>query len=686
MTDQENPVNSQENLDEANQQPVDANVADEAAQTPAAAQVPEEEQQTEDYSAANIRVLEGLEAVRKRPGMYIGGTGITGLHHLVWEVVDNSIDEALAGHATTVIVNMHEDGSISVMDDGRGIPTDIHEQTGKSALEVILTVLHSGGKFDKKSYKYSGGLHGVGISVVSALSEWLEATVWRDGKIFTQSFKRGAVASAMSVTEGATRTGTRIRFKPDAEIFESVEFEYDILAKRLRELAFLNRGVKIILRQKATKRCNSFEYVGGIQSFVEFLSESKTTLFKDVIAFTKEKDGIEVDVAMSYNDGYNEQFFAFVNNINTVDGGTHVLGFRSALTKVFNKYIKENPDLLGKELKNKKDEFKLVTEDTREGLIGVLSIRVPEPQFEGQTKGKLGNPEVRAVVDTVVSDFLYDYFEQNPNIARPVVDKILLSMKARQAAQKARELTRRKTALEGSALPGKLADCSEKDPAKSELFIVEGNSAGGSAKQGRDRRIQAILPLRGKILNVEKVRLERVLGSEIIRDLINAVGTNVGKNDFDINKCRYHKIIIMTDADVDGAHIRTLLLTFFYRYMPEVIEKGYLYAAQPPLYKISKGKEVRYAYSDKEKDAIIENEFGGESEKISMQRYKGLGEMNPEQLWDTTMNPETRILHRVKCIDETEADRLFSILMGDKVEPRRNFIVKYAKSVKNLDI
>lgn len=685
MTDQENPVNSQENLDEANQQPVDANVADEAAQTPAA-QVPEEEQLTEDYSAANIRVLEGLEAVRKRPGMYIGGTGITGLHHLVWEVVDNSIDEALAGHATTVIVNMHEDGSISVMDDGRGIPTDIHEQTGKSALEVILTVLHSGGKFDKKSYKYSGGLHGVGISVVSALSEWLEATVWRDGKIFTQSFKRGAVASTMSVTEGATRTGTRIRFKPDAEIFESVEFEYDILAKRLRELAFLNRGVKIVLRQKSTKRCNSFEYVGGIQSFVEFLSESKTTLFKDVIAFTKEKDGIEVDVAMSYNDGYNEQFFAFVNNINTVDGGTHVLGFRSALTKVFNKYIKENPDLLGKELKNKKDEFKLVTEDTREGLIGVLSIRVPEPQFEGQTKGKLGNPEVRAVVDAVVSDFLYDYFEQNPNIARPVVDKILLSMKARQAAQKARELTRRKTALEGSALPGKLADCSEKDPAKSELFIVEGNSAGGSAKQGRDRRIQAILPLRGKILNVEKVRLERVLGSEIIRDLINAVGTNVGKNDFDINKCRYHKIIIMTDADVDGAHIRTLLLTFFYRYMPEVIEKGYLYAAQPPLYKISKGKEVRYAYSDKEKDAIIENEFGGENEKISMQRYKGLGEMNPEQLWDTTMNPETRILHRVKCIDETEADRLFSILMGDKVEPRRNFIVKYAKSVKNLDI
>ena len=685
MTDQENPVNSQENLDEANQQPVDANVVDEAAQTPAA-QVPEEEQQTEDYSAANIRVLEGLEAVRKRPGMYIGGTGITGLHHLVWEVVDNSIDEALAGHATTVIVNMHEDGSISVMDDGRGIPTDIHEQTGKSALEVILTVLHSGGKFDKKSYKYSGGLHGVGISVVSALSEWLEATVWRDGKIFTQSFKRGAVASTMSVTEGATRSGTRIRFKPDAEIFESVEFEYDILAKRLRELAFLNRGVKIVLRQKSTKRCNSFEYVGGIQSFVEFLSESKTTLFKDVIAFTKEKDGIEVDVAMSYNDGYNEQFFAFVNNINTVDGGTHVLGFRSALTKVFNKYIKENPDLLGKELKNKKDEFKLVTEDTREGLIGVLSIRVPEPQFEGQTKGKLGNPEVRAVVDAVVSDFLYDYFEQNPNIARPVVDKILLSMKARQAAQKARELTRRKTALEGSALPGKLADCSEKDPAKSELFIVEGNSAGGSAKQGRDRRIQAILPLRGKILNVEKVRLERVLGSEIIRDLINAVGTNVGKNDFDINKCRYHKIIIMTDADVDGAHIRTLLLTFFYRYMPEVIEKGYLYAAQPPLYKISKGKEVRYAYSDKEKDAIIENEFGGENEKISMQRYKGLGEMNPEQLWDTTMNPETRILHRVKCIDETEADRLFSILMGDKVEPRRNFIVKYAKSVKNLDI
>ena len=678
MSDQEKPVNSQEILDEATQQSVTEATASEASQPV--------EEQTEDYSAANIRVLEGLEAVRKRPGMYIGGTGLAGLHHLVWEVVDNSIDEALAGHATTVIVNMHEDGSISVMDDGRGIPTDIHEQTGKSALEVILTVLHSGGKFDKKSYKYSGGLHGVGISVVSALSVWLEATIWRDGKIFKQNFKQGAVASPMTVEEGATRHGTRIRFKPDPEIFESVEFEYDILAKRLRELAFLNRGVKIILRQKSTKRCNSFEYVGGIGSFVEFLNESKTTLFKDVITFTKEKDGVEVDVAMSYNDGYNEQFFAFVNNINTIDGGTHVLGFRSALTKVFNNYIKSNMDSLGKEYKNKKDDIKLVSEDTREGLIGVLSIRVPEPQFEGQTKGKLGNPEVRGIVDQVVTDFLSDYFEQNPGIARPVIEKILISMKARQAAQKARELTRRKTALEGNTLPGKLADCSEKDPAKSELFIVEGNSAGGSAKQGRDRRIQAILPLRGKILNVEKVRLERVLNSEIIRDLINAIGTNVGKNDFDINKCRYHKIIIMTDADVDGAHIRTLLLTFFYRYMPEIIEKGYLYAAQPPLYKLSRGKEVRYAYSDREKDEIIAGEFGGETEKVSMQRYKGLGEMNPEQLWDTTMNPETRILHRVKCIDETEADRLFSILMGDKVEPRRDFIVKYAKSVKNLDI
>lgn len=675
MSDQEKPVDLQENLDEANQQ----SAVNEAS-------VPVESEQTDDYSAANIRVLEGLEAVRKRPGMYIGGTGLAGLHHLVWEVVDNSIDEALAGHATTIIVNMHEDGSISVMDDGRGIPTDIHEQTGKSALEVILTVLHSGGKFDKKSYKYSGGLHGVGISVVSALSEWLEATVWRDGKVFNQTFRRGAVASAMTVTEGATRQGTRIRFKPDAEIFESVEFEYDILAKRLRELAFLNRGVKIILRQKSTQRCNSYEYVGGIRSFVEFLSESKTTLFKDVIAFTKEKDGVEVDVAMSYNDGYNEQFFAFVNNINTADGGTHVLGFRSALTKVFNNYLKANIDSLGKEFKGKKEELKLVTEDTREGLIGVLSIRVPEPQFEGQTKGKLGNPEVRGIVDQVVTDFLSDYFEQNPGIAKPVLDKILLSMKARQAAQKARELTRRKTALEGGSLPGKLADCSEKDPSKSELFIVEGNSAGGSAKQGRDRRIQAILPLRGKILNVEKVRLERVLSSEIIRDLINAIGTNIGKNDFDIEKCRYHKIIIMTDADVDGAHIRTLLLTFFYRYMPEIIDRGYLYAAQPPLYKISRGKDVRYAYSDKEKDEIIAADFGGDTEKISMQRYKGLGEMNPEQLWDTTMNPETRILHRVKCIDETEADRLFSILMGDKVEPRRNFIVKYAKSVKNLDI
>ncbi len=638
----------------------------------------------DEYSARNIRVLEGLEAVRKRPGMYIGGTGPTGLHHLVWEMVDNSIDEVLAKHATTIHVNMHDDGSISVLDDGRGIPVDIHEGTGRSALEVIMTVLHSGGKFDKDSYKYSGGLHGVGISVVNALAEWLEVTVWRDGSVFQQLFKRGAPVSPMTTTEGAERTGTKIRFKPDTEIFEEIGFSFEIMAKRLREMAFLNGGVKIILRQKSEQKCHLFEYSGGISSFIDFLNETKTPLFKEVIAFTREKDDIIVDVAMSYNDGYAEQFYAFVNNISTIDGGTHVIGFRSALTKVFNRYLKENPDLLGKE-KSKHGEIKLTTEDTREGMIGVLSIKVPEPQFEGQTKGKLGNPEVRGVVDQVVCDVLYDYFEQNPLVARPVMDKILTSMKARIAAQKARELTRRKTALEGGSLPGKLADCSERDPAFSELFIVEGNSAGGSAKQGRDRRTQAILPLRGKILNVEKTRLERVVSSEIIQDLVNAIGTNIGTDDFDINKARYHKLVIMTDADVDGAHIRTLLLTFFFRYMPELIQKGYLYIAQPPLYKLKKGRLEMYAYSDEEKDKLIEEEFGG-SDKVTMQRYKGLGEMNPVQLWDTTMNPDTRVLKKVRSDDETEADRIFSVLMGDKVEPRRNFITQYAKQVKNLDI
>lgn len=646
----------------------------------------EETQTTEngEYSARNIRVLEGLEAVRKRPGMYIGGTGSDGLHHLVWEVVDNSIDEALAGHASSIHISLHDDGSISVLDNGRGIPVDIHEDSGKSALEVILTVLHSGGKFDKDSYKYSGGLHGVGISVVNALSEWLEVTVWRDDGVFQQSFRRGEAASEITRSESENRTGTKIRFKPDKEIFESIEFNFDILSRRLRELAFLNRGVKIILRQKAAQKCHLFEYEGGIASFIEFLNETKNPLSREVVSFQKEKDGIEIDVALSYNDGYSEQFYAFVNNINTSDGGTHVIGFRSALTKVFNKYLKNNPDLLGKD-KGKNKELKLTTEDTREGLIAVLSIRVPEPQFEGQTKGKLGNPEVRGIVDQVVHDFLMDHFEQNPNVAKPIINKILASMSARIAAQKARELTRRKTALEGGSLPGKLADCSERDPSLSELFIVEGNSAGGSAKQGRNRRNQAILPLRGKILNVEKTRLERVISSETIQDLINAIGTNVGKEDFDLKKLRYHKLIIMTDADVDGSHIRTLLLTFFFRYMPEVIKNGYLYIAQPPLYKLKKGKTEKYAYTEDEKNRIVQEEFS-DSEKVTMQRYKGLGEMNPDQLWETTMNPETRKLKAVRADDETEADRIFSVLMGDKVEPRRNFITQYAKQVKNLDI
>ncbi|HEY9070586.1 MAG TPA: DNA topoisomerase (ATP-hydrolyzing) subunit B [Candidatus Ozemobacteraceae bacterium] len=635
-----------------------------------------------EYSAKNIQVLEGLEAVRKRPGMYIGGTGLDGLHHLVWEVVDNSIDEALAGHATTVHVQMHENGSISVLDDGRGMPVDIHPGTGRPALEVLLTVLHSGGKFDKKSYKFSGGLHGVGVSVVNALSEWLEVTVWRDGATHQQSFRRGAAVGDMTVTEGADRRGTKVHFMPDKEIFPNIEFNFEILSKRLRELAFLNRGVKIVLRQTKTQKCHLFEYQGGIGSFVEYLNETKTTLFRDVVHFKRERDDVEVEVAMSYNDGYNEQFLAFVNNINTIDGGTHVQGYRSALTKVFNDYLKKDPTLLGKD---KGKEVKLTTDDVREGLVGVLSIKVPEPQFEGQTKGKLGNPEVRGIVDSVVTEYLSDYFEQNPLVARPVIDKILTAMRARIAAQKARELTRRKTAMDGNSLPGKLADCQESDPAKCELFIVEGDSAGGSAKQGRDRKIQAVLPLRGKILNVEKTRLERVLTSEAIQDLVSAVGTNVGKDDFDIKKARYHKIVIMTDADVDGAHIRTLLLTFFYRYMPEIVERGYLYIAQPPLYKIKKGRDERYAYSDDQKVKVLE-EIGADEGTANIQRYKGLGEMNPEQLWETTMDPSKRILKKVQSLDALEADRIFSVLMGDKVEPRRQFISQYAKQVRNLDI
>ncbi len=634
----------------------------------------------EDYSAKNIQVLEGLEAVRKRPGMYIGGTGLDGLHHLVWEAVNNSVDEFLAGQATTVHVTLHDDGSLSVLDDGRGIPVDVHEKTGRPALEVILTVLHSGGKFDKKSYRYSGGLHGVGISVVNALSEWLEVTVWRDGATFQQSYRRGLPLGDMTVTQGAERRGTKVVFKPDAEIFQNLEFSYDVMSKRLRELAFLNKGLKIVLRQKKTQKCHLFEYQGGIASFVEFLNEAKTALFKEPIYMHKERDDIDIEMSMSYNDGYNEQFYSYVNSINTVDGGTHIMGFRSAITKVFNDYIKKDPGVLGKD---KGKEIKISGDDCREGLVGVLSIKVPEPQFEGQTKGKLGNPEVRGIVDAAVYEYLTDHLEQNPHIARAILDKILNAMRARIAAQNARELVRRKNALESTSLPGKLADCSEKDPALCELYIVEGNSAGGSAKQGRDRRTQAILPLRGKILNVEKTRIDKALGNEVIQTLVAAIGTGIGKDDFDITRTRYHRVVIMTDADVDGAHIRTLLLTFFYRHMPLLIAHGYLYIAQPPLYKLKKGKVEKYAYSDDEMKAIMAD-MGGDG--VTIQRYKGLGEMNPEQLWDTTMNPETRMMKRVEAQDQAEAERIFSVLMGDKVEPRRDFISQYAKSVKNLDI
>lgn len=631
----------------------------------------------QEYGASQIQVLEGLEAVRKRPGMYIGSTGPRGLHHLVYEVVDNSIDEALAGNCSKIYVAINADGSITVEDDGRGIPVEVHPKTGLSTLETVLTVLHAGGKFGGGGYKVSGGLHGVGVSVVNALSEWLVAEVHRDGKAYRQEYKKGNPQTKLEVVGESDHTGTIISFMPDAEIFDEIEFSFDTLEYRLRELSFLNKGIKIIFEDKreGKEKYRDFHYTGGLVEYVKFLNKSRTGIHEDIVYIDKKVDDCLVEIAMQYTDGYTENIYSFANNINTHEGGSHLAGFKAALTKTINEYAKRNGALKDK-------DSNLSGEDIREGLTAVVSVKLPDPQFEGQTKTKLGNTFMRGIVDGVTVEELGSFLEENPNTAKVIVDKALRAQRAREAAKRARELTRRKSVLESTSLPGKLADCSEKDPSKSEIFLVEGNSAGGSAKQGRDRNTQAILPLRGKILNVEKSRLDKILASDEIKNMITAYGCGIG-NDFDLEKARYHKIIIMTDADVDGAHIRTLLLTFFFRYMRPLIEEGYVYAAQPPLYKVTKQKKEYYVYSDKELDDLL-NEIG--RDKYDIQRYKGLGEMNPEQLWDTTMNPETRTLLQVTIEDAAIADEIFSMLMGDKVAPRREFIQENAKYVRNLDV
>jgi len=627
---------------------------------------------TEEYSASDIQVLEGLEAVRKRPSMYIGSTDVRGLHHLVYEVVDNSVDEALAGVCKDIDVIIHKDNSITVTDDGRGIPIDIHKVYGISALELVMTKLHAGGKFDNKTYKVSGGLHGVGVSVVNALSEYLEVKVYRNGNVYFQRYERGLPVAPLKKAGTTGFTGTEISFRPDPEIFETREFTYDILSNRLRELAFLNQGVKITLKDERDGKENTFRYDGGIVSFVEKLTSNKEKLHDSPIYLANAKDLISVEIAMQYTTSYSETIYTFVNSINTIEGGTHLSGFKSALTKTLNDYAKQNNLLKNEGLSG---------EDVREGLTAVIKVQIPNPQFEGQTKTKLGNSEVRGMVDSMVAQSLGEFLEENPHVAKRIIEKAALASQAREAARKARELTRRKNVLESSSLPGKLADCSEKDPSLCELYIVEGDSAGGSAKQGRDRHTQAILPLRGKILNVEKARLDKIFKNKEIFAMITAIGTGIGE-DFNVEKTRYHKVIIMTDADVDGAHIRTLLLTFFFRYMKSLLDHGYIYIAQPPLYKIKKGKIERYVYSDNEKEQMAQ-ELG---EGYEVQRYKGLGEMNPEQLWETTMNPENRTLLQVTSEDAVLADEMFTILMGEKVEPRKEFIQTYAATVKMLDI
>ena len=644
--------------------------------------------QNQEYGADQIQILEGLEAVRKRPGMYIGSTSSRGLHHLVYEIVDNSVDEALAGFCSEIDVTINEDNSITVIDNGRGIPTDINSKAGKPAVEVVFTILHAGGKFGGGGYKVSGGLHGVGASVVNALSNWLEVQIYRDGHIYKQRYERGKVMYPLEIIGDCPKekTGTRVDFMPDDTIFEETIFDYDTLKTRLRETAFLTKGIKIILNDareidsdgNKTVRSKTFHYEGGIKEFVVYLNNSKTALYNDILYFEGNKNNVYVEVAFQHNDSYTENIASFVNNIITPEGGTHLVGFRNAITKTFNDYARSNKIL-------KDNDQNLTGEDIREGLTAIISIKVEEPQFEGQTKQKLGNSEARGAVESIVSEQLKYYLEQNPTVARTICEKSILAQRARDAARKARDLTRRKSALDGLALPGKLADCSDKNPENCEIFIVEGDSAGGSAKTARSRATQAILPLRGKILNVEKARLDKILGNAEIRSMITAFGTGI-HDDFDISKLRYHKIIIMTDADVDGAHIATLMLTFLYRFMPELIKQGYVYLAKPPLYKLEKNKKVWYAYSDEELAKIIEEVGRDQNNKV--QRYKGLGEMDADQLWETTMDPEHRILLKVNIEEdaESELDLTFTTLMGDKVEPRRDFIEENAKYVKNLDI
>lgn len=635
-----------------------------------------------EYGADQIQILEGLEAVRKRPGMYIGSTSARGLHHLVYEIVDNAVDEALAGHCDTIFVSLNEENSITVIDNGRGIPVGINHKAGLPAVEVVFTILHAGGKFGGGGYKVSGGLHGVGASVVNALSQWLEVEIYNDGNIYKQRYERGKVVDKLRVVGECEpdKTGTKVTFLPDDEIFEETVFDYDILKQRFREMAFLTKGLKIIIRddRKEEPVEKTFHYEGGIKEFVSYLNRSRTPLYEQIIYCEGMKDGVSVEVAMQHNDSYNDNTYGFVNNITTPEGGTHVVGFRNALTKTFNDYARKNKLL-------KDNEPNLSGEDIREGLTAIISVKIEDPQFEGQTKQKLGNSEARGAVDNIVSTQLEIFLEQNPNVAKTTVEKSVMAQRAREAARKARDLTRRKSALEGMSLPGKLADCSDKNPKNCEIYIVEGDSAGGSAKTARDRNTQAILPLRGKILNVEKARLDKIYANAEIKAMITAFGTGI-QDDFDISKLRYHKIIIMTDADVDGAHISTLLLTFLYRFMPELIKDGYVYLAQPPLYKLEKNRGVWYAYSDEELNGIL-TEVGRDGNN-KIQRYKGLGEMDADQLWDTTMDPEHRVLLRVMMDEETssELDLTFTTLMGDKVEPRREFIEENAKYVKNLDI
>ena len=647
------------------------------------------------YSAENIKVLEGLEAVRKRPAMYIGDIGRRGLHHLVYEVVDNSIDEAMVGYCNKIVITLNQNGSITVEDNGRGIPVDIHKEEKKPAVEVVMTVLHAGGKFDKGSYKVSGGLHGVGVSVVNALSEWLWVEVKREGKIHRQDYKAGDPQNKLSVTGKAKKSGTKVCFYPDTAIFQTIDFEYNIIAERLRELAYLNTGLEIVLKDERTEEgeTDRFNFKGGLSDFVKYLDEQNNPLHNKIITVNKLKGDVPVDVAMRYGTTYNDTILTFVNNINTIEGGTHLSGFRSALTRAMNNYAIKNNLIKAK----KNEKVTLSGEDFREGLTAILSIRVAEPQFEGQTKTKLGNGEVKGIVDTIVYEGILDFLEQNPSVGRRIIEKALLAARSRSAARKARELIRRKSALGGSSLPGKLADCSNKDPNFCELYLVEGDSAGGSAKQGRDRRTQAILPLRGKVINSEKARIDKLLSNNEIQSIITALGTGVGVSedesgeksagDFDVAKIRYHKIIIMTDADVDGSHIRTLLLTFFYRKMKEIIDGGYLYLALPPLYRISQGKKEAYAFDDNERDLTIERmKKANKNTKVGIQRYKGLGEMNPGQLWETTMDPERRTLMQVTVESAVEAAETFQDLMVHDVESRRNFIQKNAKFVVNLDV